>query len=102
MTTKAAAKNSGRPPVLADNDVIFIDGLNASTILQSGSDRRAVINKLVELGGRATVKELNGAFGFDTRARLLALLREGWLGSGKLKRNTQVTSLPRRSKAMNS
>lgn len=92
--SKQKTGTSGRPPVLADNDVVYIDGLNARTILQADSDRRAMVNRLVELGGRATVQELNKSFGFDTRPRLLALIQQGWLGN---KRNAQ---LPRRTKTM--
>lgn len=58
-----------------------------------------MINKLVDLGGRATVKELNDLFGFDVRAILLALMREGWVGSGVQSRKESMP-LPRRSKAM--
>lgn len=96
----AAPKASGRPPVLADADVVFVDGFSASTILQAGSDRRAIVNKLVDLGGRATVKELSTLFGFDVRAQLLALMREGWVGAGKLKRKKAIDTMPRRSKSM--
>jgi len=83
---------AGRPPVLADGDVIFINGETAETLLQSGSERRAVVNWLVDAGGRATVLEINDRFGYDTRATLLALLRSKWLGKRR-----KVT-LPRRPK----
>lgn len=93
-TADSRPTSSGRPPILADSAVVFVDGRAARSILQSGSDRRAVINRLIDLGGRATVGELNAAFGFDTRPRLLALMREGWLASGQKRR----VPLPRRSK----
>lgn len=98
MTKKAEEKTgtSGRPPVLADTAVIFVDGRAARTILQSGSDRRAVINRIIDLGGRSTVEELNAAFGFDVRPRILSLMREGWLASTTKRR----VALPRRTKAM--
>lgn len=93
-TDKPAA--SGRPPLLANAAVVFINGRAARTILQSGSDRRAVINRIIDLGGRATVDELNTFFGFDIRPRLLALMREGWLDSAAKKKMT----MPRRTKTM--
>jgi hypothetical protein len=90
--------SSGRPPVLADGDVVFIDGSTARTILQADSDRRAMINRLVELGGRATVQELNKSFGFDTRTRLLALMQQGWLA--KVGDKVAAVKPARRTKSM--
>jgi len=87
-------RTAGRPPVLADGDIVFIDGQGARTILQTESERRAVVNRLVQLGGRAAVSELNATFGYDTRHVLAALKREGWVGSASAK----AAALPRRAK----
>lgn len=88
-------KTKGRPAKLADEDVIAINGLTAKTALQEASERRAVINLLVELGGRARVHELMEARGYDVRAVLRSLLSGGWLlhtkahrWSGKMPRRT--------------
>lgn len=96
MSTKKTAALTGRPPVLADSDVVYIDGRAANTILQSASDRRALVNRIVDIGGRATVKELNDLFGYDTRQLLLALSKQGWIGCTTKK----SAALPRRTKAM--
>lgn len=84
----------GRPPVLADGDVVYITGPSAKTILQNGSERRALINRIVDLGGRVTVKELNDSFGYDVRPLLLTLQRNGWIGCTAKK----SMPLPRRNK----
>lgn len=97
MTKKAKTKSIGRPPILNDEDVVFVDSRGAKSILQAGSDRRAVINRMIDLGGRATVTELNDAFGFDIRPRLLSLMRQNWIGSAAQVRKT--VDLPRRPKA---
>jgi len=49
------------------------------TKLQSGSDRRAIVNTLVEHGGSMTLKELDDQFGFVVRERVFALMRAGWV-----------------------
>lgn len=90
--------SSGRPPVLADADIVYIDGSSARTILQTESDRRAMVNRILDLGGRATVQELNRSFGFDTRPRLLALMQQGWLA--KAGDRAAAVRLPRRTKSM--
>jgi len=94
--TELKAESRGRPAVLPDAAVIYITGPNTKTILQSGSDRRALINRIVDLGGRVTVQELNESFGYDVRPLLLALQRQGWLGTSSKK----AMPLPRRTKAM--
>lgn len=77
----AKAKNKvGRPYVLEERDVVFLAGKDAKSKLQTGSDRRAVVNRIVELGGKATIAELNESFGYDIRAIVLALIKIHWLG----------------------
>ena len=95
---KKTGASSGRPPVLSDADIVFVDGSTAKTILQAESDRRAMVNRLIELGGRASVGELNKSFGFDTRPRLLALMQQGWLA--KAGGDRPNARLPRRTKSM--
>lgn len=77
----AKSKNRvGRPFILADHDVVFLSGKDAKSRLQENSDRRAVVNRIIDAGGRATVKDLNDAFGYDVRAIVLALAKVNWLG----------------------
>lgn len=72
-------KTAGRPPVLADNDVLCIDSRDATSKLQPASDRSAIIRRITELGGKASVQELNETFAFDVRAILLALIKTRWI-----------------------
>lgn len=92
------ARSSGRPPVLADADIVYIDGSKSRTILQSESERRAIVTRMLDLGGRATVDEMNRSFGFDTRPHLLALMQQGWLAKAGDK--ASGVRLPRRTKSM--
>lgn len=76
----AKAKNKvGRPFTIADQDVVFLAAREAKSKLQESSDRRAIVNRIVDAGGKATVKELNDAFGYDVRATILALIKVRWL-----------------------
>ncbi len=74
-----AKKKAGRPFLLADSDAIYLSTANTKSKLQESSDRRAICNHLLVVGGKATVKDLNAAFGFDVRAIVLALAKVGWL-----------------------
>lgn len=69
----------GRKAHVTDTDLLCVSGKTASTRLKLSSDRRAVIDKIVELGGRALLEEVNTAFGFDTRDIINALMADGWL-----------------------
>lgn len=59
--------------------MVAVTGKTSKSRLKMRSDRRAVIDKVVGLGGRALVSELNEAFGFDVRTILNALVSDGWL-----------------------
>lgn len=68
-----------RPAVYTDATVVAVSAKEASHKLQANSDRRAIVNYLVDSGGRATLKEIDEHFGFDIRKTVLALARAGWL-----------------------
>lgn len=68
-----------RPPIYTDDTTVCVSAKSANTKLQTGSDRRAIINYLIEVGGRATLAEIDERFGFSIRDRVLSLLRSGWL-----------------------
>ncbi len=74
-----AKKKAGRPFLLADQDVVFLAGKEAKSKLQESSDRRAIINRIIDFGGKATIGQLNAAFGYDVRAIVLALVKVHWL-----------------------
>lgn len=69
----------GRKANIEEHDLLCVNGKTASTRLKLTSDRRAVVDKVVELGGRALLEEVNTAFGFDTRDIVNALVADGWL-----------------------
>lgn len=69
----------GRPPIYTDNTQVSVSGTTAESRLQPSSERRAIINKVVDFGGTATVKQLEGHFGYDLKGKVAALVRLGWL-----------------------
>ena len=68
----------GRPKIHTDKTKVRISA-TGKTKLQSQSDRRAIINALVDAGGVMTFGEINEHFGFDISAKVAALIRSGWL-----------------------
>lgn len=80
MAVGKANKKVGRPYILEDAAVVYIDSRAARSRLQDASDRRAVINRVIDLGGKTTVGALNESFGYDVRAIVLALNKVNWLG----------------------
>lgn len=70
--------NIGRPPVYTDDARVFI-AATGETKLQPGSERRAIVNKLVDNGGSMTLAELDAAFGYVVRDKVIALVRAGWV-----------------------
>jgi hypothetical protein len=68
----------GRPPLYSDDDVAFLCP-TGKTRVQPNSDRRAIVNRLVDAGGKMTLGELDKAFGFDIRPKVLAMMRSGWV-----------------------
>jgi len=80
QTTKTVARRArGRPRQLFDGTIVVLCAHEATTKLQKASDRRAVIDTLVELGGKAMKTELDESFRFDTRKILLSLRASGWV-----------------------
>jgi hypothetical protein len=73
-------KKVGRPFILEDAAIVFVDSRAAKSRLQDASDRRAVVNRVIDLGGKTTVGALNESFGYDVRAIVLALNKVNWLG----------------------
>jgi hypothetical protein len=68
----------GRPPVYSDSSRVFLSA-TGRTRLQESSDRRAIINRLVDSGGTLTLGEIDAAFGFDIREKVFALQKAGWV-----------------------
>lgn len=68
-----------RPQIYTDDTVVYITGRKAKTRLQSGSDRRAIVNVILDNGGTMTLGALDEHFGFDIRQKAIALTKSGWL-----------------------
>lgn len=75
----------GRPVVYGDESRVYLHATGRAK-LQAGSDRRAIVNVLVENGGSMTMRELDEHFGFDVRDRVLALKKAGWVRIEKLEK----------------
>ena len=68
-----------RPDVYVDEAVVAVTGHKARSRLQAGSDRRAIVNRIIDAGGSMTLLELDEHFGYDIRNKVVALVRNGWL-----------------------
>ncbi len=68
----------GRPRVLSPTDLIRIH-TTGKTKLQEHSERRAVVNALIEMKGVASVEDLNAAMKFNVESTIMSLTRAGWL-----------------------
>lgn len=68
-----------RPVKYHDKCVVAVTSHRATTKLQARSERRAIINAIIEAGGTMTLGELDDKFGYDVRSRVMALSAVGWL-----------------------
>jgi hypothetical protein len=70
----------GRKQHLEDSAVIFINTEKVKSKLQLESHRRALIQLLVDSGGRMRVAAINEHFNFECRSVIRSLLLSGWVG----------------------
>lgn len=68
----------GRPPKFTDAARVCVRPSGDSQ-LKKHSDRRAIVDWLVEEGGCSTLGAIDRHFGFTMRAKVFALQRAGWL-----------------------
>lgn len=68
----------GRPTVYHDGAKLCVRPTGQSK-LQRNSDRRAIVEAMLENGGCMTLGEIDNHFGYDMRPKVIALLRAGWL-----------------------
>lgn len=68
-----------RPKQYTDDTVVAVSSTTAKTTLQQRSDRRAIINTIIDNGGRMTLRALDDHYGFDIRDKATELVRLGWL-----------------------
>jgi len=69
----------GRIPIYVDSTKIGVSGKTAKSRLQPGSERRAIIDKVIDSGGTTTIRKLEEHFGYDLKGKIGALVRIGWL-----------------------
>lgn len=69
----------GRKATYTNATQISVQGATARSKLQVGSERRAIIDKIVDLGGTTTIGKLEAHFGYDLKGKIAALIRIGWL-----------------------
>ena len=69
----------GRPAIYEDTTLVCLHTRNAKTKLQDHSLRRAIVDKIVDVGGTMTIGEINEAFGHDVSLGTKYLIRSGWL-----------------------
>lgn len=73
----------GRKQNFSDEALLLVRASGKTPRLQSASTRRAIINRMIETGGRSTVADLDAHFGFGTRLHVLSLLAAGWIEVAK-------------------
>lgn len=69
---------AGRPPVYTDDIYVRINAKGEHK-LQAASDRRAIIDLLVNNRGRMTMGKINAHFGFDITTVVSKLQSLGWV-----------------------
>jgi hypothetical protein len=69
----------GRKALLTVDDAVAVSGATAASKLQADSERRAVVQFVIDEGGRATIDSINRRFGYDTRTVVGRLIHIGWL-----------------------
>jgi hypothetical protein len=73
----------GRKYVIKPEAVVMIDSANATAKLQKRSQRRALVDHLIDSGGKSTMQQINDHFGYDCRDKVASLIRVGWLAIEK-------------------
>lgn len=74
-----APRGRGRPRIYDDDTVLALRPRDGASKLHRNSARRAIVNFLVESGGKATLQEMDDHFGFSIRSKAISLVRAGWL-----------------------
>lgn len=68
-----------RPRTHHDSTKIILDATNAKSKLQERSERRAIVQFVLDEGGSTTLGAIDEHFGYDCRSKTMALVRGGWL-----------------------
>jgi hypothetical protein len=67
----------GRTKIYKEDVVVRLTP-DGNSKLQLGSDRRAIVQFVLDEGGITTIKAINNRFGFDTATIVKALVHSGW------------------------
>lgn len=70
---------AGRPTSYPDSTRVGVNSSKARSRLQKGSERRAIVDRIIDSGGEMTIGQLCESFGYDLRGKVGALIRVGWL-----------------------
>ena len=68
-----------RPQTYTDTTVVRLSSPKNGSRLNRNSDRRAIMNAIMDAGGRMSLKEIDDIIGFDIRSTVIAMIRQGWL-----------------------
>jgi hypothetical protein len=67
-----------RPEIYKDGTMVCVSTTGDSR-LQKGSDRRAIVDAIIDHGGCMSMKAIDSHFGLNMRSKVIALRRAGWL-----------------------
>lgn len=70
----------GRTRIYTEDTRVHVHASGDSK-LQQHSDRRAIVNLIIENGGAMTMGAIDEHFGFCIRDKVAALIRAGWLSA---------------------
>jgi len=68
-----------RPKIYPDSTTVAVSGKRAKSRLQPNSERKAIVTRIIDNGGRMTLVELDKSFGYKIRDKVIALMNGGWL-----------------------
>ena len=78
----------GRPEKYTDDSRVYLCA-DGRIKLQAGSDRRAIVNLLVDNRGSMTLGEIDRTYGFSVRDVVFDLVKAGWVRISPLGRTCQ-------------
>lgn len=69
----------GRPLSNTDKAMVFVTTNTAKSKLREGSERRAIVNRIIDAGGKIQLGKLVALCGYNIRGTVQALQAAGWL-----------------------
>lgn len=69
----------GRPKKFNDAQRVYVESRAPRHRLQEASERRAIVNLVIDNGGAMTMGEIDDHFGYDTQSKVAGLVNAGWL-----------------------